>query len=158
MATPTKMLVRALRKTALRLCTGARYEWGHLGSCNCGHLAQTVTDCSKGEIHAAAIRRKGDWSVVSREYCGTSGEPIDAIIGNMLEIGLSIEDIEFLEKLSSPAVLAALPSLRRNLRHNVREDVVVYMRAWADVLERQLSSPRETDSGTTSPERRTEAA
>ncbi len=152
------MLVRALRKTALRLSTGARYEWGHLGSCNCGHLAQTVTDFCRGEIHEAAIRRIGDWSSISREYCGTSGERIDAIIGRMLEIGLSLEDIEFLEKLSSPAVLGALPSSGRNLRYNVREDVMVYMRAWADVLERELSAVRETGSGGASAERPTEAA
>ncbi len=37
-------LIEALRRTAARLATGAEYRWTHMGSCNCGHLAQTVTE------------------------------------------------------------------------------------------------------------------
>ena len=43
MARPSRRLIDALRATARRLEDGARYEWGHMGRCNCGHLAQTLT-------------------------------------------------------------------------------------------------------------------
>ena len=46
--------MRALRATADRLAApDARYEWGHMGGCNCGHLAQTVTTLSRAEIQVA---------------------------------------------------------------------------------------------------------
>ena len=43
-------LAFALRRTADRLADGARYEWGHVGRCNCGHVAQTLTDLDDRQI------------------------------------------------------------------------------------------------------------
>ena len=40
MAKATPVLIEALRKTAKKLEKGARYQWGHMGCCNCGNLAQ----------------------------------------------------------------------------------------------------------------------
>jgi hypothetical protein len=57
----------------------------------------------------------------------------------MLALGFSREDLTHLEKLGDPAVRHTIPFERRNaLRHNQRDDVVLYLRAWADLLERQL--------------------
>ena len=132
-------LIQALRDTAGRLAAEAPYQWGHMGSCNCGHLAQTITHLSKAEIHARALQRYGDWERQLVDYCPTSGLPFDQTIDEMLALGFSREDLTYLEKLADPAVRAAIPFARRNaLRHNQRDDVVLYLRTWADLLAQRL--------------------
>ncbi|MET4106134.1 hypothetical protein [Hymenobacter sp. UYP22] len=139
MAHSTLPVIQALRTTAQRLATEAPYEWGHMGSCNCGHLAQTVTALPKGEIHARAMQRYGDWDQQLRDYCPTSGLPIDETIDAMLALGFSRQDLAHLERLSDPVIRAAIPFERRNaLRHNQRDDVVLYLRTWASLLEAEL--------------------
>ena len=49
--------------------------------------------------------------------------------------GMTPTDIVHLERLSHPDVLALLPAGQRWLQRNRREDVVWYMRAWADLLQ-----------------------
>lgn len=132
-------MIQALRDTAARLATGDPYQWGHMGSCNCGHLAQTITRYSKGTIHRAAMGRYGDWREQLRDYCPRSGLPLDEIIDQMVAWGLTREDLSHLESLTHPKVLAHLPSYKKYLRHNVREDVVRYLKAWARLLETQLA-------------------
>jgi hypothetical protein len=138
MAKPTAELVQAIRDTADKIEAGANYMWGHMGSCNCGHLAQTITNLSNAEIHNYALQRSGDWFEQTQEYCATSGYPIDLVIDAMLEKGLSLQDLQSLERLNNREVLARIPAQRRPLRHNVRPDVVLYMRTWADHLAEQL--------------------
>jgi hypothetical protein len=132
-------LIQALRDTARRLAAEAPYQWGHMGSCNCGHLAQTVTSLTKAEIHTQALQRYGDWERQLIDYCPTSGLPFDQTIDEMLALGFSRQDLTHLEKLADPAVRAAIPFERRDaLRHNQRDDVVLYLRTWADLLEQRL--------------------
>jgi hypothetical protein len=132
-------LIQALRDTAHRLAAEAPYQWGHMGSCNCGHLAQTVTSLTKAEIHTQALQRYGDWERQLIDYCPTSGLPFDQTIDEMLALGFSRQDLTHLEKISDPTVRAAILFERRNaLRHNQRDDVVLYLRTWADLLEERL--------------------
>ncbi len=139
MARPSLHLVEALRRTAKKLTTGAPYQWGHMGGCNCGNLAQELTRLNKDQIHAYAMQRYGDWNEQVDDYCPTSTLPIDLVINEMLNAGLMLEDLRHLEKLSDKQVLARFPLDRRQaLRHNVRTDVVTYMTEWADLLEEQL--------------------
>jgi hypothetical protein len=139
MAKSTLSVIQALRDTAQRLATEAPYQWGHMGSCNCGHLAQTVTHLTKAEIHAQAMQRYGDWERQLTEYCPTSGLPFDQTIDEMLALGFSRSDLTHLERLSDPAIRRVIPFERRNaLRHNQRDDVVLYLRTWADLLEAEL--------------------
>lgn len=138
MARDSYKLMMALRETAARLANGATYEWGHMGSCNCGHLAQTITQYTKGQIHGAAMWRYGDWREQLRDYCPHSGLPMDEIIDQMLEVGFTREELAHLEALSHPLVKERLPQHRRHLKHNLRDDVVLYLTMWADVLEEQL--------------------
>lgn len=140
MARPNRDLVQALRETADRLERGASYRWTHMGSCNCGHLAQTVTRLPKERLHAIALERAGDWTEQSLSFCTGSGLPMDHVIQSMLELGLSTTDLADLEKLSGDRVLRALPPGERNLSRRKREDVVRYMRVWADLLEVELPS------------------
>ena len=139
MARTSIELVRALRVTAERLASGAEYRWTHMGACNCGHLVQTLTRRSPEEIRRLALEKRGEWAEQAIEYCPSSGYPIDHILGRMLEAGLTQDDIGHLEKLSDPRVLRALPvETRIELSYRNREHVVLYLRAWADLLEAAL--------------------
>ncbi|MEI2422162.1 hypothetical protein V6O07_17920, partial [Arthrospira platensis SPKY2] len=80
MAKATIEVIRALRLTADKLEKGSTFQWGHMGSCNCGNLAQTVTHFSKEEIHKYALEKRGNWSDQLIDYCPTSGYPMDMII------------------------------------------------------------------------------
>ena len=156
MAQPSLPVIQALRTTAQRLATQAPYQWGHMGSCNCGHLAQTVTRLTKAEIHARAMQRYGDWERQIIDYCPTSGLPIDQTIDEMMALGFTRTDLTHLERLADPTIRAAIPFERRDaLRHNQRDDVVLYLRTWADLLELDLlagiSLPRFNSVPTPSP-------
>ena len=135
MAKATSELIGAIRRTVENLKTGTRYEWGHMGSCNCGNLAQELTSFSRKEIHEYAMRKYGDWTEQAFDYCGNSGITLDFVISTMLDSGLELKDIQHLEKVSDPHVLKKLPPEERNLKHNKRDDVIKYMTAWADLLE-----------------------
>ena len=134
MAKPTKKLIDALLETVERLEAGAHYQWGHMGRCNCGHLVQSLTRLSHEEIHRAALMRAGDWGQQSIDYCPTSGYPLDHVISTMLEVGVSRDDIDHLERLDDDRVLKRLPLAERNLARNKRDDVITYMRLWAEQL------------------------
>jgi hypothetical protein len=138
MARPTLELVRALRTTATRLRSGATYKWSHFGQCNCGNLAQTVTQLSPEQVYRAAFVRAGDWGEQAREFCPASGYPIDFVLQRLFELGLEPEDVQHLERLSDDRVLKLLGV--SSLAHNRREDVVRYLDAWAELLEGALPS------------------
>lgn len=138
MAKAKPELIAALRRTASKLQKNSPYQWGHMGSCNCGHLAQEITSLSKKEIHARALRsRSGDWNEQLIDYCPTSKLPMDEVISEMLSAGLDREDLMHLEKLSDPAIIQRLPLHQKHLLHNKREDVVLYFETWANLLEEQ---------------------
>ena len=109
----SRKLINAIKKAAKKLRSNSAYSWGHLGSCNCGHLVQSLTKLNKDEIHEAAIESNGDWSEISRKYCDTSGQKIDKIISIMLDEGLNIEDIEYLENLSDPRIIRRMKEIGR---------------------------------------------
>ncbi len=138
MARPTAELIDALRQTAKHLSSGAHYQWGHMGGCNCGNLAQELTKLSKDQIHRYAMQRYGDWNEQVDDYCSSSRMPIDLLINEMLSAGLLLEDLKHLEKLDDRQVLLRLPPETRYLKYNVRNDVILYMNTWADLLEEQL--------------------
>lgn len=140
MAKATIPIIQALRKTAVNLQNKAPYQWGHMGSCNCGNLAQVVTNLDKAAIHQEAMRRHGDWNEQLFDYCPQSGLPFDHIIDTMLDFGFTRADLAHLEKLSDSRVLASLPQGKQYLRHNKSEDVVKYLNCWANLLENELIS------------------
>ena len=138
MAKVSSTVIEALRATVSNLEKSASYQWGHMGSCNCGNLAQVITNKNKAEIHQSAMRRHGDWNEQLFDYCPTSGLPIDHIINEMLEFGFTSKDLAHLEKLSDPVILQQLPLDKRYLKHNLKQDVILYLKTWANYLEVQL--------------------
>ena len=138
MAKATLDLIAALRRTANRIEKGSPYQWGHMGSCNCGNLAQELTTFTKAEIHEFAMMGRGDWNEQVEEFCPTSGLPMDLLIADMLNKGLTTTDLQNLERLSDAKVLARIPLYRRDqMRHNRRDDVVLYLNEWASLLEEE---------------------
>ena len=131
----SRKLINAIKKSAKKLRSNSTYSWGHLGSCNCGHLVQSLTKLNKDEIHEAALNGNGDWSEISRNYCDTSGLKIDKIITIMLNEGLNIEDIEYLENLSNPRIIRRMKVDIKSLRRNDRHYVINYLEVWAEILE-----------------------
>ncbi len=138
MATITVELIQALRNTARTLGSTNSYQWGHMGLCNCGFLAQEVTSLTKQEIHTRAMQGHGDWSEQLNDYCPTSGMPMDDLISRLLTFGFTREELTNLEKLADPSVLQALPLNSRYLKHNSKSDAILYLETWANVLEEKL--------------------
>jgi len=153
MATPSTQLIDALRITAARLESGAKYLWSHAGHCNCGHLVQTLTGLSGAHIyHRARSQQLDEWSEYANDYCPMSGQPVDQFIDTLLEFGLSREDISRLEYLSDREILKRLEGGFRFLARNERMDVVAYLRAWADLLESQLPAASERATAAQAPQ------
>ncbi len=136
MARASIELISALRNTIKKLNSDAPYQWGHMGACNCGNLAQELTKLTKAEIHQFAMQKHGDWNDQLIDYCPTSGYPMDLMISKMLHKGLSICDLKHLETLSHPQVLQNIPMPRKNqLRKNNKVDVIYYMQVWLQMVE-----------------------
>jgi hypothetical protein len=131
-------LIQALKTTAYKIEHNTSYQWGHMGLCNCGFLAQEITSLSKDEIHRRAMQRHGDWSEQLNDYCPTSGLPMDDLIDQLVNFGFTLEELRHLERLSDQTVLQRLPHEKRYLSHNVKADVIVYLNAWANLLEESL--------------------
>lgn len=138
MAKPNIELIEALRKTAKRLRNGADYAWGNHGACNCGNLLQVVTLLTKEEILQYAHTGFGEWTELSEEYCTTTGAPVDLLISKLQKVGLTPTDIHNIEYLEDREVLEKLQGGFRWLKRNVREDVIDYFEAFANLLEERL--------------------
>jgi hypothetical protein len=137
MARPNSEIIQLLRKTAESIQNSTDYQWGHMGACNCGHLAQNITMKSKAEIHMSAMQGIGDWNDQLNDFCPGSGLPFDQIVQEMLEIGFSVKDLMSLEFLNDKKVLELLPT-GIHLVKNKREDVMTYLLTWADMLEEEM--------------------
>jgi hypothetical protein len=109
-----------------------------MGLCNCGFLAQEVTNLSKVEIHTRAMQGHGDWTEQLNDYCPTSGLAMDNLISELIRFGFDADDLMHLEKLSDGKVLSQLPLEKRNLRYNSKKDAIAYLSAWANLLEEEL--------------------
>ncbi|MEM7342734.1 MAG: hypothetical protein AAF485_00695 [Chloroflexota bacterium] len=135
MAHSNNELVTALRKTADRLAGGAKYEWGHMGRCNCGHLVQTVTEMTDYEIVKTIDFQLDEWTEYANDYCEGTGHNIEDIFTTLQTVGFSRQDIIHLENLSDKRVLDRLEGDPRHLRRNDVQDVTLYMQTLADLLE-----------------------
>ena len=90
------------------------------------------------------MEKHGDWSEQLNDYCPTSGMLMDDLISDMLSAGLDTTDLKNLERLSDPNVLRRMPNGRKYPKHNRREDVVLYIRCWASLLEDEWTALNNT--------------
>jgi hypothetical protein len=128
-------LITALRETAQRLEQGARYEWGHMARCNCGHLVQTLTGMSDAEIARSVNFQLDEWSEYANDYCEGSQHQVEDLFVILQDVGFSRADVIHLENLSDKQVLNRLGEEGRYLRRNCRGDVTLYLNTLADMLE-----------------------
>ena len=84
------------------------------------------------------MERHGDWTEHLNDYCPINGLPFDAIISELIAFGFDSSDLKHLEKLSDPGILRTFSFAERNLQHNVKQDVVKYLKAWIKLLEDEL--------------------
>jgi hypothetical protein len=140
MARETLEIVQILLKTAKVIEESNHYQWGHMGSCNCGFLAQQISHLRKDEIHARAMQRYGDWNEQLNDYCPSSGLLMDDLISEMLAFGFDVDDLKNLEKLSDGEILRSFSVDQRNLKHNNKYDVAKYLSAWAAIIENKIIS------------------
>jgi hypothetical protein len=139
MAKSNPDLINALRETANRLDNGARYEWGHMGRCNCGHLVQTITCMTDYEIVESIDFQLAEWSEHAVDYCEHTGHKVDDLFLTLDQLGFGWQDVVQLENLSDKQVLNRLAADGRFLRRNQVEDVTLYIRTLADLLEEELT-------------------
>ena len=140
MSRANRQLIEALRSAAQRIKDEAvKYAWGHHGSCNCGHLVQSVTSWTPSEIIRFAHTGSGEWSEMAEAWCPHSNAPVDYLVRQLIDLGLTPTDIANLERLNDREVLRSLPGGFRHLRHNRREDAALYMETLANMLEERLS-------------------
>ena len=138
MAKSNPLLINALRETADRLTTGVKYEWGHMGRCNCGHLVQTITKMTDLEIVKSVDHELNEWTEHAREYCDTTQSKAQILFDQLREIGFDYEDVIKLEYLSDKKVLNRLGSEGPlYLSNNNVEDVILYMETMAEILEEE---------------------
>ena len=130
-------LINALRETAGRLSSGARYEWGHMGRCNCGHLLQTITNMSDFEIVKSIDFELDEWSEYAKDYCEDTGHKVEDLFAALNDIGFSREDVIHLENLSDKRVLNQLSGGFRYLQRNNLDHVTLYLNTMADMLEKE---------------------
>lgn len=137
MAKSNPELISALRVTAKRLANGAKYEWGHMGRCNCGHLVQTITKMTDREIVQSIDFALDEWTEHAKDYCAGSGKKVDDLFKALQNVGFNHEDVIRLEYLSDRNVLKRVDSDRKYLQKNNVEDVTLYMNTMADLLEEE---------------------
>src|SRR6478736_5494778 len=104
MAKATETLIEALRNTSRSIEKSSLYQWGHMGACNCGFLAQEVTKLTKAEIHRMAMQSSSDWSEYLNDYCPVNGLPCDDRFSKLIDSGFDSDDLKHLEKLSDPKI------------------------------------------------------
>jgi hypothetical protein len=143
MAESNPKLIYYIRETADRLESGADYQWGHQGQCNCGHIVQTITELSPSEIYHRVIQTTGEWSEFANDYCLKTNLEVEEILDTLNYQGLTREDMRNLEYLADESILSKLPGGKRYLEKNKREDAILYMRTWANVLEESQSKHQE---------------
>ena len=85
------------------------------------------------------MKRHGDWEEQVIDYCPTSGYPMDLLITRLLDAGLTTIDLQHLERLSDKNVLSRIKGEKRHLKHNQRDDVVLYLKSWSDLLEEEIT-------------------
>ncbi|MEM9282417.1 MAG: hypothetical protein AAGA96_11350 [Verrucomicrobiota bacterium] len=132
-------LIEALHAAADRLDSGAKYEWGHMARCNCGHLLQSLTGLDDREISSAVDHRLDEWTEHAKTFCPQSGRAVDEVFEILESFGFLREDVIHLENLSDRQVLSRLGD-NVHLQRNNRDDLVLYLRTMADLLSEKIDA------------------
>lgn len=158
-----KTLPEKLRIVADALETNSiNFQWRKNSACCCGVVAQAVLEITRphlieliDDIKARFEPENNTWKSLALACCPVTGEPLHTIFKQLMEAGLTRQDIICLETLSDPKVLALMPAryktvgllwwkktvkVERPYDKNHRLDVAKYIRALADLKERERSN------------------
>jgi hypothetical protein len=120
------------------------YEWNDRTRCNCGIVAQQVTQTSATELRTLLppIYENGvfcpTWASMTEIYCRDSGLEQNEVFRALLTAGLRREDFSHLERLSHPRIVARMEpfrSTKKAVRCSRKSDVIAYLRSWAIGIE-----------------------
>lgn len=131
MARPTLELIEALRNTADKIESGEwEFKWLNSESCNCGLLVRSIL----GE----PVSINGSWNSALNYPEATcffteTGMKNEEIFSKLRSVGLTDTDLRGLELFEHSEVLERAEA--EDLYYEDPEDVVIYMRTWADILE-----------------------
>lgn len=129
----TKQLIDGLRTAANWIeSEEVRYHWGSPEQCNCGILAQAILGINPTEI--TETNYHSNWHKEVKR-CYETGLDINYIIKGLIEVGMKSTDFVNLEYLTFEGI--PRPSYLYHYYTNPN-NVVSYMRTWADSLEREL--------------------
>ena len=96
-----QILIDALKSAAKQLeSKNARYQWGHMGQCNVGHLLQRLTGAKDFEIVSSINFEMNEWSEYANDYCDTSNHNVEDIFTTLEKYGFNRHDVIHLENLS----------------------------------------------------------
>ncbi|MEO6547629.1 MAG: hypothetical protein ABIN94_06500, partial [Ferruginibacter sp.] len=99
-----------------------------------------VTNFTKEEILRYAQTGFGEWTEIAEEYCSATDAPFAMVIASLQQIGLTTTDIHNIEYLADKQVLQQLQGGFRWLKRNNKEHVILYLEAFANMLEEKLLS------------------
>jgi hypothetical protein len=91
------------------------------------------------EIVESIDFRLDEWTEHAVDYCERTGHKVDDLFVTLEQVGFGWQDVIHLEHLSDKQVLGRLAEGPRHLRRNQVQDVTLYMRTLAAILEEELS-------------------
>lgn len=153
----TMTLAEALRVTATRIeSEPENYSFARCDSCNAGHLFKTVSGMndlkSRALVNSLESGVTGIWSTLIRSplaTCPIAEVPMNTVIVILRNFGISAIQMRDLERLSDLEIRrrAGLGLIEDGLFDkrifpfrdcSILNSVVLYMRAWATMLEEQF--------------------
>lgn len=169
MSTRKQKLIKALKLVINNLKNDtANYEWNHQSTCNCGLVAQAITNLSQHELAELSHSMFDEldkkykdnksttisWQLAVKEYCPLTGEPLKDILKKLFQNGLTKEDMVHLEYMTNPAILkksgirvSKFPYFGKFVGsffpikdyHSKQQNLILYLQAWVSILENEIS-------------------
>ncbi|MCH2110977.1 MAG: hypothetical protein MK135_16790 [Polyangiaceae bacterium] len=81
---------------------------------------------------------EGAWEPENIGLCPATSLPFDLVLDELYSLGLDATDVANLERLSDPRVRRHLGTNTIRFAHHRRENVIAYMKGWAELLEAEL--------------------
>jgi hypothetical protein len=127
----------------------AYYDWLDGCRCNVGLLAQIVTKESYEELKIRKHNEYSDfwnwadrgdgrnaenphsWKSLINFYCGTEQRTTSGIVGDMINVGFTKEDLIHLEFLSDSYILS---KINKRLDYRNQDDLILYLKTWEGLI------------------------
>ena len=135
----TQQLIDGLLTAADWIESGkVEYKWGSSESCNCGILAQVITGLPAEEIDI----NEATWSKESQRVCKLTGIPLNEIIEELMNVGMTPTDFVNLEFLVHDGKIPDnwWTDNPKEAPYAQKENVIKYMRDWAANLQKELNN------------------